>query len=385
MRGRTRLILCLIGTCGVFGIAPAQAWATPSAHDVSAGTPQDVPVEVTLHGGSNLDSPVTFSIVTGPAHGSLGSIGTPNCSFNPGVTDCTAPVTYTPDPAYSGPDSFTYRVGDADGTADATASITVVPPPPPGYNGSAFTAVDPGTAATLTLPGLQGTLTNPASAAGSAFFVIATYPEDGASLPYDVRVLSADPGDKLVVTFTYPAGAGFGGLFFFDQASGTMRPVQSSANSPLVVDPVAHTVTVVLDSTSFPSVLQLSGTRFIATRKPDPPRLHRLGVHPGCVVAGSTGSASVRFSLSEAARVDVSLQRKRGSENRSSCATRGHRRRHDHARFERPRHRIRDLPAGAGRVSLPRLAAGAYRVTVTAANVNGSSSTTRRLLVLARG
>jgi hypothetical protein len=384
MRGRTRLILCLIGTCGVFGIAPAQAWATPSAQDISAGTPQDLPVVVTLRGGSNLDSPVTFSIVTGPAYGSLGSIGTPNCSINPGVTDCTAPVTYTPDPGYSGPDSFTYRVGDADGTADATASITVVPPPPPGYNGSAFTAVDPGTAATLTLPGLQGTLTNPGSAAGSAFFVIATYPEDGASLPYDVRVLSADPGDKLVVIFTYPAGAGFGGLSFFDPASGTMRPVQNSASSPLVVDPVAHTVTVVLDSTSFPSVLQLSGTRFIASGKSPAPRLNRLRVHPHCVAAGSTRSASIRFSLSEAARVDVSLQRKRGSENRSSCAARGHRRRQAHARLERARRLSRDLPAGSEGIRLPRLAPGAYRVKLTASNANGASSRARALLVLAR-
>src|SRR5262249_30153540 len=142
-------------------IAPGAAWAIPSAQDVGAGTQQPDPVVVTLHGGANLHSPVNFSIVGGPSHRALGSIGSPSCSINPRFTDCTAPVTYTPDPGYSGDDGFTYRVGDADGTVDATASITVVSLPPPGFNATAFAPVPPGVSATLTLPGLQGTLSNP--------------------------------------------------------------------------------------------------------------------------------------------------------------------------------------------------------------------------------
>ena len=60
------------------------------------------------------NNPLTYSIVTGPANGSL--IG-------------AAPtVTYTPNPGYYGPDSFTFRAND--GSADsnvATVSISVTP------------------------------------------------------------------------------------------------------------------------------------------------------------------------------------------------------------------------------------------------------------------
>src|SRR5690242_9332111 len=122
-----RPILCLLGACAAIAIAPGQAWATPSAEDVSGSTLQGSSTDLTLSGESNLDSPVTFSIVTGPAHGSLGSIGSASCAINPGITHCTAPVTYTPDSGYSGPDAIIYRVGDADGTADASASITILP------------------------------------------------------------------------------------------------------------------------------------------------------------------------------------------------------------------------------------------------------------------
>ena len=58
---------------------------------------------------------MTYSIVAGPAHGTLSG---------------TAPnVTYTPNAGYSGPDSFTFKASD--GALDsniATVSITVNPP-----------------------------------------------------------------------------------------------------------------------------------------------------------------------------------------------------------------------------------------------------------------
>jgi hypothetical protein len=62
-----------------------------------------------------------YSIASGPSHGSLGPID-----------QSTGTLTYTPNPAFSGQDSFTYLATNVAGPSDpATVTITV-PPPPPG-------------------------------------------------------------------------------------------------------------------------------------------------------------------------------------------------------------------------------------------------------------
>jgi VCBS repeat-containing protein len=96
----------------------------PTATAFSASTNEDTAKPLTLTGHDVDGDALTFSVGTGPAHGSLGSVGTPSC----GGTTCTASVTYTPDANYTGPDSFTYRVND--GSADSsyvTVSLTVDP------------------------------------------------------------------------------------------------------------------------------------------------------------------------------------------------------------------------------------------------------------------
>jgi len=73
-------------------------------------------------------NPITFSIVTGPAHGSLSAI------FN--ATPTSAQVTYTPDANYNGSDSFTFKADDGQGgTSTGTVSITITPVnDPPTFN-----------------------------------------------------------------------------------------------------------------------------------------------------------------------------------------------------------------------------------------------------------
>ena len=115
-------------------------------HDVI--TSDDTAVTITLSGSDPNGDSLTFSIVSGPVHGSLGAV-TP-------AGAAAATVVYTPDASFNGGDSFTYKASD--GVLDSTVasvSITVIPTPaalfePPtieAARGTEFTlalAVDPG-------------------------------------------------------------------------------------------------------------------------------------------------------------------------------------------------------------------------------------------------
>jgi len=84
----------------------------PVAKDDSVTTEEDTPVSITLEGSDPEEDTLSYTVVTGPSHGSLSG---------------TAPnVSYTPNPNFHGSDSFTFKVSDE--TADsetATVSITV--------------------------------------------------------------------------------------------------------------------------------------------------------------------------------------------------------------------------------------------------------------------
>ena len=86
----------------------------PVADNQSVSTAEDVAAEITLTGSDLEANPLTYVIVTPPAHGTLSGI---------------APdVTYTPTANYNGPDSFTFRVSDGQtNSATATVSITITP------------------------------------------------------------------------------------------------------------------------------------------------------------------------------------------------------------------------------------------------------------------
>src|SRR5436853_440797 len=97
----------------------------PSAASASAATDQDTAVDITLSGADLNDCELTFSIVTPPGHGTLGSITNHACSLGLPSSD-TATVTYTPAAGFHGSDSFTYTVNDGSSdSSPATVSITV--------------------------------------------------------------------------------------------------------------------------------------------------------------------------------------------------------------------------------------------------------------------
>jgi hypothetical protein len=116
----------------------------PNATGASASTTEDTPVSIQLSGSDVESCELTFSIVSNPTTGSLGSIANAPCTPGEPNTD-VGTVTYTPAPNFDGSDSFTFRVHDGTaGSTPATVSITVTGSndPPSANDGSAATAKD---------------------------------------------------------------------------------------------------------------------------------------------------------------------------------------------------------------------------------------------------
>lgn len=97
------------------GVAPAGTCSAPVNHapvapDQAVSTNQDEPAPVTLTATDEDDDTLTYSIGSGPAHGTLSG---------------TAPaLTYTPAPGYTGADAFTFKAND--GQLDSnTATVTI--------------------------------------------------------------------------------------------------------------------------------------------------------------------------------------------------------------------------------------------------------------------
>ena len=100
----------------------------PTADPKSATTDYGTAVTVTLSGADVETCDLSFSIVTKPAHGSLGGIGSLAC-VSPAPFSDTATVKYTPASGWSGVDTFTYRVRDGVlYSAPATVTVTTGPP-----------------------------------------------------------------------------------------------------------------------------------------------------------------------------------------------------------------------------------------------------------------
>jgi Bacterial Ig domain len=92
----------------------------PTAQAQSATTKEDTSVTLTLTGSDPDSDPLTFSIVTPPAHGTLGPLTAP--------TSTSVQVVYTPAANFNGADSFTFQVDDGQGGHNtATVSLTVTP------------------------------------------------------------------------------------------------------------------------------------------------------------------------------------------------------------------------------------------------------------------
>ena len=111
----------------------------PVANAQAVTTNEDAAAAITLAGSDVEGSPLTYSVVTQPAHGTLSG---------------TAPnLTYTPAANYNGADNFTFVVND--GTVNSTAAtvsitVTLVPDAPVANSQSVTTAEDAPIAIILT-------------------------------------------------------------------------------------------------------------------------------------------------------------------------------------------------------------------------------------------
>src|SRR5262249_54489296 len=90
----------------------------PVAQGQAISTNEDTPKIIKLS-ASDIDSAnLSFTIVTSPAHGSLGTIGLPSCTIQGRGSSCTANITYSPGANYHGPDSFTFSVTDGQASSN---------------------------------------------------------------------------------------------------------------------------------------------------------------------------------------------------------------------------------------------------------------------------
>ena len=165
---------------------------------------EDTLLTVTAPGvlGNDLDldgDPLTATLVSGPAHGTL--------TFNPDGS-----FVYTPDANYSGPDSFTYTVSDGNQTSTpATVTLTVSPvDDPPTAVADTYSL---GEGHTFSAPASGGLLANDSDIDPSTVLtaVLVTGPAHGT--------LTLDPDGS----FTYVPDANFNGVdtFTYQASDGT--------------------------------------------------------------------------------------------------------------------------------------------------------------------
>ncbi|MFP2924089.1 HYR domain-containing protein, partial [Pyxidicoccus sp. 3LG] len=181
----------------------------PVAQVQTVSTTYGVPVNVTL-GATDAEAgtPLSFVIVTPPAHGTLS--GTP------------PNVTYTPNPGYVGPDSFTFRARDCGLDSNvATVTIGVVDDTPPNLTCPADQAVD--------APGPGGAVVTypPATATDdiTANPTVTYSPPSGSTLPVG----------ETTVTVTAEDAAG-------NQATCTFRVTVVNRAAPVIACPANQVV-----------------------------------------------------------------------------------------------------------------------------------------------
>ena len=185
---------------------------SPVAQDDSDATDEDVPVTIdALPNDSDPDGDdLIIQSVTQAANGSVDNNGND--------------VTYTPDPGFSGTDTFTYTISDGHGgtaTATITVAVALVNDPPEAKDDDATTRQN----TPVTIP----ILANDRDPDGDDIVVESvTQPLHGTVIPSGVSVVcTPDPGFSGTDAFTYTIADGNGGT-----ATATVTVTVLATNDP---------------------------------------------------------------------------------------------------------------------------------------------------------
>jgi DNA-binding beta-propeller fold protein YncE len=180
----------------------------PSCSNVSPSTTEGAAVQVSLQCSG--EGPLTFEVTAQPEHGALS-----------GLDPATGIVTYTPNPGFSGSDTFSYRASNSGGQSNiASAQITVeaaVPPP----NCTGTSATTPAGAA------VQVTLR--CTGEGSLTFSLTAQPQHGVLSDFD----------PVAGVVTYTPNAGFSGSDTFSYRASNAGGQSGAASALINVHPVS--------------------------------------------------------------------------------------------------------------------------------------------------
>jgi hypothetical protein len=161
---------------GATDIGAYQFVGPPTCHAASAATAFGTAVGLQLGCGDPLAAPLSYAIVSGPAHGTASLNG------------ATGAVTYTPAPGYSGPDGFTFDATSSHGTsAPATATITVAAAPAPAGGGVRPASLAPSDSQPVLTPKTFAALARGASVAKARGTTVTYTDTEAATTTFTVR------------------------------------------------------------------------------------------------------------------------------------------------------------------------------------------------------
>jgi hypothetical protein len=222
---------------------------SPTADNKAMSTNAGTPVTITLTGTDPIPGDtLKFSVVAMPVHGTLS---------NP--TSNT--VTYTPNPGFSGPDSFTYKATSKNGQAGgvdsniATVTITVNALPHPTADNKTITT-NAGTSVQITLTGtdpIQGDVLK---------FSVVRLPQHGtvtspAGMPPNTVIYTSNTAFSGTDSFTYKATDGLG-------VDSNIATVTVTVKAPPPPPPTANNINIQTNKET-PIGITLTGTDPIPT------------------------------------------------------------------------------------------------------------------------